>query len=293
MTYQPAVVTGVPKGGKNGYPFVGRPGNTEVQTGLDAGAKVEASPIGRAALDQISVQRAAVLSVLELTRRPGGGGTPGGSGAPMSPRDEALLRAVTRLASRPFGESTAGLVDAAPTWAAKEGKQVQMDVEGREVRVPPALAKVLGGALTHLVRNAVAHGIEPPARREALGKPPIGIIHTLAVAGARGPTITVEDDGQGLDLQRIADRASELGLAPIAGNVAELVFASGVTTAASGNTLAGRGVGLSAVRADLEPVGYMVEIESERGRFTRVVLKPRSNAATSSSRASSTSGTAR
>jgi HAMP domain-containing protein/HPt (histidine-containing phosphotransfer) domain-containing protein len=230
---------------------------------IDNGCEVfvEASPIGRLALDQISVQRADLASVVDAVRAHPEWG-------------DALGKSVSRLAARPFGESTASLVDAAPTWAEKEGKLARMDVEGREVRIPPELARLLSPVLTHLVRNAIAHGIEPKAVREEQGKPSTGVIRVVAVEGARGPVITVEDDGRGLDLRGIEARAGALGLVPIAGNVAELVFKSGVSTAGPKSGLAGRGVGLTAVRADLERVGYIVELESQPGRFTRVALKP-------------------
>ncbi|GAC1354679.1 MAG: hypothetical protein NVSMB47_08060 [Polyangiales bacterium] len=234
---------------------------------IDNGAEVfvDASPIGRLALDQISVQRSDVAALAEARSS---------QGDPRATLDW-LRKHVARLAARPFGESTASLVDAAPTWADKEGKLARMEVEGREVRIPPALARVLSPVLTHLVRNAIAHGIEAPPVREEAGKPTTGIVRVHAVAGAKGPVVTVEDDGRGLDLARIAERAGAIGFAPIAGNVAELVFKSGVSTAEPSGALAGRGVGLMAVRAELERVGYSVEIESQPRRFTRVVLRPK------------------
>src|SRR5205823_1838476 len=133
---------------------------------IDRGADVfvAASPIGRAALDQVTVQRQDVQELLDL----------------VGSRDDALGRVASRLASRPFGESTASLIDMTPTWGEKEGKQVSLDVEGRELRVPPQLARVLGAVLTHLVRNAIAHGIEPPPDREEAGKPAVGIIRIRA-----------------------------------------------------------------------------------------------------------------
>jgi two-component system chemotaxis sensor kinase CheA len=225
---------------------------------------VAASPIGQAALDQVTVQRA---DLLELEKLAAGGA-------------EGLARVVGRLAARPFGESTASLVDMAPTWGDKEGKRVRLEVDGRDVRVPPALAHVLGGAMAHLVRNAIAHGIEAPDVRTGAGKDPVGVIHAFAVPGAspdQAPTITVEDDGRGLDLPAIAAQAARLGVKSSGnGNASlhELVFVAGLSTVERAGMLAGRGVGLGAVRADLERVGYAVEVASERGRFTRFVLRP-------------------
>ena len=158
---------------------------------------------------------------------------------------------------------------------------MHLDVEGREVRLPPRLARVLGGVLTHLVRNAVAHGIEPPPARVESGKPPGGTIRIAAIAGdagAAGPTIVVEDDGRGLDVDAIAERATQLGM-EVTGrsrrSLSELVFVAGLSTRAEAGALAGRGVGLGAVREDLERVGYEVEVASEPGKYTRFTMKPR------------------
>ena len=236
--------------------------------GIDKGAEVfvAASPIGRAALEQVTVQRPDVQALIDLAD---------------SRLDSDLSRAVAQLAARPLGECTASLVDMAPTWGDKEGKKVHLDVEGREVRLPPKLARVLGGVLTHLVRNAVAHGIGTPAARAEAGKPPVGTVRIAAIAGdagAAGPTIVVEDDGRGLDVDAIAERASQLGM-DVTGksrrSLSELVFVAGLTTRAGSGALAGRGVGLGAVREDLERVGYEVEVASEAGKFTRFTMRPR------------------
>jgi chemotaxis protein histidine kinase CheA len=225
---------------------------------------VAASPIGRAALDQVTVQRGDLVELEEVVARA---------------RDPQMTRVVERLASRPLGECTASLVDMAPTWGDREGKRVVLDVEGREVRVPAALARVMNGVLTHLVRNAIAHGIEAPKVREDAKKAAGGVVRVVAAPSSTpdvGPTIVLEDDGRGLDLATIAERARELGVTARDGaSLGELVFLPGLSTAQTGAALAGRGVGLGAVRADLERVGYAIEVESEKGRFTRFTMRPK------------------
>jgi HAMP domain-containing protein/HPt (histidine-containing phosphotransfer) domain-containing protein len=223
---------------------------------------VAASPIGRAALDQVTVQRSDIESLAAIADR--------GEGAD-------LARVVERLAARPFGESTASLIDMTPTWAEKEGKKVRLDVEGREVRVPPRLARVLPGVLTHLVRNAVAHGIEPPAIRTSNGKSAGGTIHARAREVDGGVAIVVEDDGRGLDMRRIEERATALGVRfedTSPGGRMELVFVSGLSTSESAGALAGRGVGLAAVRSDLERTGYVIRVSSSVGKGTRFEIAP-------------------
>jgi len=232
---------------------------TRASEAIDRGAElfVAAAPTGRAALDQVTVQRSDVLELLSL----------------LGERSDALGRVGVRLAARPFGEATVNLAEMAPTWADGEGKRARVQIEGKEVQTPPHLAKVLRGVLLHLVRNAVIHGIETPKRREQAGKPPTGLIQVTAEPGSGGPTIIVEDDGKGLDLAHIAERAQAIGQST-AGEVGDLAFLPGLSTLEKAGDLGGRGVGLAAVRAELAEAGYAVEARSEAGRFTRFVMRP-------------------
>jgi two-component system chemotaxis sensor kinase CheA len=232
----------------------------ELEQAIARGSEVfvAASPIGRAALEQVTVQRSDLSALVKLAEG----------------RDEALRKVASRLSARPFGESTASLVDNAPMWAELEGKHLRVVVEGREMGVPPELAKVLGGVLTHLVRNAIAHGIEMPAERERAGKPQEGTVKLQAFERGGALEISVEDDGGGIDVGAIDAKAKELGLSPSAGAL-EVMFAAGLTTAHAGASLAGRGVGLGAARSDLEGVGYTLHAETAVGRFTRFTLKGR------------------
>jgi HAMP domain-containing protein/HPt (histidine-containing phosphotransfer) domain-containing protein len=207
---------------------------------------VAASPTGRVALDQVTVQH----------------------------RTDVLGQIAARLASRPFGEATANLVDLVPTWADKEGKRARLQVEGKETRVPAHVASPLSGALTHLIRNAIVHGIEIPDAREDKGKSPIGLIRVVATEGEGGPVITVEDDGQGLDLASIAQQAAAIGETVGARPIEQLAFLPGLSTARMGD-LAGRGVGLHAVKSEMESVGYRVDVFSKAGEYARFVLRPK------------------
>ena len=225
---------------------------------------VAASPIGNAALEQASVQRTDLESVLALA----------------GDHDDELTRAIKRLAARPFGEALATIAERAPDWAARDGKRVELVVEGREVRIPPALGGVLGGVMTHLVRNAVAHGIETEAERVAAGKTGVGSIWSSAQEGEHGPVIVVEDDGAGIDLERIVARARSLGLVDASvrdvgpAEAAELVFLPGLSTREESDGLAGRGIGLDAVRAYVREAGYTVHVVTEKGHGTKFVIEP-------------------
>jgi predicted ATPase/GAF domain-containing protein/HPt (histidine-containing phosphotransfer) domain-containing protein len=218
-----------------------------------------ASPVGAAILDQVAVRRADLARVEAEAARVG---------------DDGLARAVGALLARPFGESVARLVEATPVWADALGKRARVDVSGREVPVPPALGRCLSGALTHLVRNAIAHGIEAPEDRASAGKDPTGLV-TIACAGSpEGPVVTVEDDGRGIDTAALRARAEALGIAAPAGGELDLVFASGLSTAERADDAAGRGVGLAAVREELARAGYAVAVRSRPGRGARFMLRP-------------------
>ena len=225
---------------------------------------VAASPIGNAALEQASVQRSDLDAVLALA----------------GDHDDELTHAIKRLAARPFGEALATIAERAPDWAARDGKRVELVVEGREVRIPPALSSVLGGVMTHLVRNAVAHGIETEEERTAAGKPSVGSIWASAQDGADGPVIVVEDDGAGIDLARVVARARALGLVEesasdaMPADASELVFLPGLSTRDASDGLAGRGIGLDAVRAYVREAGYTVHFVTEKGNGTKFVIEP-------------------
>ena len=222
---------------------------------------VAASPIGNAALEQASVQRSDLASVLALA----------------GDHDDELTRAIKRLAARPFGEALATISERAPDWAARDGKRVELVIEGREVRIPPALSEVLAGVMTHLVRNAVAHGIETEAERVAAGKTSVGTIWASAQEGEHGPVIVVEDDGAGIDLEQIVARARSLGLVDESAGAADpvdLVFLPGVSTRDASDGLAGRGIGLDAVRAYVREAGFAVRFVSEKGHGTKFVIEP-------------------
>jgi chemotaxis protein histidine kinase CheA len=175
---------------------------------------------------------------------------------------------VERLRSRPLGETAAGILESAPSWASVEGKSVDVVVERGDVTVAPALVAVLPGVLTHLIRNAIAHGIEVPEDRLAAGKAAEGLIRVSATKGAAGEAcIVVEDDGRGLDAQALRLLAPD-GATPIE----EVIFAAGISTREKPDDLAGRGVGLDAVRTDLARIGYTISVETEPGRFTRFTI---------------------
>jgi chemosensory pili system protein ChpA (sensor histidine kinase/response regulator) len=156
--------------------------------------------------------------------------------------------------------------------AAKEtGKQVRLDIVGGSIEVDRGVLERMTGPFEHLLRNSVVHGIEAPAQRSAAGKDPTGTI-TVGVAH-EGNEVAVEfrDDGAGLNLPRIAARARALGrlaadATPGDAELASLIFSSGFSTADGVSGLAGRGVGMDVVRAEVVAMGGRIETATAAGQ---------------------------
>ena len=159
------------------------------------------------------------------------------------------------------------------------GKQVRLDIVGGSIEVDRGVLERMVGPFEHLLRNCVAHGIEPAAQRLAAAKDPTGEIRITVSQEGNEIGVDCRDDGAGLDLQRIRQRAQERGLlqADQPASDAELVnliFMPGFSTASEVNELAGRGVGLDVVRAEVNAMGGRIETASTPGQGTsfRLVL---------------------
>ncbi|GAB4247283.1 hybrid sensor histidine kinase/response regulator [Deferrisoma sp.] len=164
--------------------------------------------------------------------------------------------------------------------ARKLGKQVELVVEGNEVELDKTILEGLNDPLTHLVRNAVDHGLEPPAEREAAGKPPKGTVTLRAFHEAGHVNIEISDDGRGMDPERIVAKAVEKGLvapdqvrAMSEKEKVGLIFLPGFSTAEQVTDVSGRGVGMDVVKTNLDKLGGVVDIESAPGAGTTVRIK--------------------
>ncbi len=149
------------------------------------------------------------------------------------------------------------------------GKAARLETIGDDVEVDAAIVEQVRGPLTHLVRNAVDHGLEAPEARAASGKPPLGRIRLEARHEAGGVVIEVGDDGAGLDGARVAQRARERGLvvrsdlAPA--DMLRIILQPGFSTAETVSALSGRGVGLDVVRRSVEALRGSLDVESRPG----------------------------
>jgi two-component system, chemotaxis family, sensor kinase CheA len=164
--------------------------------------------------------------------------------------------------------------------SAKMGKQVELILTGRDTELDRTVVDALGDPLVHLVRNSLDHALEPPAEREAAGKPATGVLELSARQAGGNVVITVRDDGRGIDPARVARKAAERGL--IAAEEAdtvdmaraiELLFAPGFSTAEQTSDISGRGVGMDAVRSTLRGLGGNVVMTSEQGVGTTVQVR--------------------
>jgi len=171
--------------------------------------------------------------------------------------------------------------------AAKEtGKLVRLDIVGGAIEIDRGVLERMVGSFEHLLRNSVAHGIEAPELRQAAGKDAGGRIQVSVAQSGNEVAVEFADDGAGFDYERIRRRAIERGLlAPQVeageAELAQLLFQPGFSTADAVTGLAGRGVGLDVVRAEIDAMGGRIETASARGAGTRFrLLMPLTTAVT-------------
>lgn len=161
--------------------------------------------------------------------------------------------------------------------AAQTGKRIRLETTGENTEIDTTVVEQLGDPLTHMIRNAADHGLETPEEREAVGKPPEGVIHLSA--GHRGGRILIQirDDGRGINRERVLKKAIEKGLvAPDASltdeEVDNLVFLPGFSTAEAVSNLSGRGVGMDVVMRNIQNMGGRVSIQSKPGHGACISL---------------------
>ncbi|MDF0666973.1 MAG: Hpt domain-containing protein [Nitrospira sp.] len=163
--------------------------------------------------------------------------------------------------------------------ARASNKEVSLVTSGEQTEVDTGVVERLVDPLVHLVRNAVYHGIEPAADRIATGKPAVGTVYLHAAHRGNSVVIEVEDDGAGLDLEKIRAKAIKIGVAQSRqtqamsdGDLFQLIFMPGFSTVDKVGEQAGRGVGLDVVKRVIEGMNGHIEVESEPGVGTKFTL---------------------
>lgn len=160
------------------------------------------------------------------------------------------------------------------------GKQVTLEIDGGDVELDREMIEMIRDPLTHIVRNAIDHGIEMPADRIAAGKPAVGRLRVSARQAGNQIAIEAVDDGRGIDAERLVEKAIANGILTAekaAGmswhNKLHLIFAAGLSTAKEVTSISGRGVGMDVVRANVERIGGLVDVDSKPGHGLRLSMK--------------------
>lgn len=160
------------------------------------------------------------------------------------------------------------------------GKKVHIEMYGADTEVDRSVVEAIADPLLHILRNCMDHGIETPERRLAAGKSPEGRIELSARHEDGLIIVEVSDDGQGVDLARVREKAVAAGLVgrEAAARMGDretlhLIFASGLTTAEAVTDVSGRGVGMDVVRANIQRLGGLIDLESTTGAGTRFTLR--------------------
>jgi len=157
------------------------------------------------------------------------------------------------------------------------GKKVHLRTQGQETELDKELIELLIDPLTHVVRNAIDHGIESPQERAAAGKPEVGTLLMRATHRGGSVIIEVSDDGCGLDRAKILAKSRELGMggddSMTDAQVWGLIFAAGFSTAKEVTNLSGRGVGMDVVRRNITSLGGGVSVTSTKGEGTTITIQ--------------------
>jgi len=160
------------------------------------------------------------------------------------------------------------------------GRKVRLQMEGQETELDKSLLEAIKDPLTHAVRNSLDHGIEPPDVRTAAGKDPEGTLRLRALQEGSHVVIEVSDDGAGIGVERVRQKAVERGLITaekaallIERELLQLIFLPGFSTAAAITNVSGRGVGMDVVKTNVEKIGGKVEIESRPGQGTTLRMR--------------------
>jgi len=191
-----------------------------------------------------------------------------------------LRESVMRARMQPVGHIFAKFPRMVRDLAQRCGRKVRIEFEGQDTALDKSLLEAVRDPLTHAVRNAIDHGIEPEAERVRAGKPIEGVVRLKAYQQNGSVVIEVSDDGAGIATERVLGKAIERGLVTTEAaammterEALQLIFIPGFSTAKEVTSVSGRGVGMDVVRAKVEEAGGRVEIESKAGKGTTLRLR--------------------
>ncbi|MGD1910205.1 MAG: response regulator [Rivularia sp. (in: cyanobacteria)] len=196
----------------------------------------------------------------------------------LNKTSKQLQRKLTQVRMRPLSDLTDRFPRALRDLCVEYGKNVQLKLEGANILIERSILEALNDPLMHLLRNAFDHGIEDPPTRIQQGKPEQGLIEITATNRSNRTIITMRDDGKGISLDKIRDRAIGMGLDASLINQAtdeeilSLIFEPGFTTSDQVTALSGRGVGMDVVRNNLKQVRGDIKVDTVPGVGTTFTL---------------------
>ncbi len=188
--------------------------------------------------------------------------------AGLSNQLQTSIMGIRKVSVKPLAQKVPRLVRDV---ALAIGKEIDCVIEGENVQVDKSLLDLLDAPLTHMVRNAVDHGIEKPEARVAAGKPRTGSVRVTFAETGNHITLTVADDGAGLNLDAIRRKAESLNLIPAGAALGEqdivnMIFASGLSTAQQVTDISGRGVGMDVVKRAIDEAGGAINVSTQAGK---------------------------
>jgi two-component system chemotaxis sensor kinase CheA len=188
-----------------------------------------------------------------------------------------LREGVMRVRLVPVGEIFRRMPFVVRDLARDTGRRVRVEMSGQDTQIDKFLVERMMDPALHLVRNAMAHGLEPVAERIAAGKPPEGTVRLAAAAAGEIATIEISDDGRGIDADRVVARAARLGLPVPAvvddAAVLELICSPGFSTREESDRASGRGFGMAVVRRTVLELGGSLRLWTEPGRGTTFTIE--------------------
>jgi chemotaxis protein histidine kinase CheA/ActR/RegA family two-component response regulator len=191
-----------------------------------------------------------------------------------------LQEGLTRARMVPFAQTIDRWRRGVRDNAIKCGKQVELVIEGGDTLIDKMILDHLSDPLTHMLNNAIAHGIETPEQRQAAGKPPVGIITIRAFHQGNQTVISVGDDGAGIDPARVKAKAIKIGMITEAQaktmsrlEVYDLLFQSGFSIKDQADEISGRGVGMDVVRSAISEIRGTVNTDSAIGKGTTFTIR--------------------
>lgn len=191
-----------------------------------------------------------------------------------------LQEGIMRTRMQPIGQAWTKFPRVVRDLAAQLGKTVRLTMSGQETELDRTLLEAVKDPLTHLVRNSIDHGIEPPQRRLEKGKPEAGTLSLRAHHESGQVVVEISDDGAGLDSDRIRTIAVQRGVVSedqlermSEREIHELIFRPGFSTAAAVTNVSGRGVGMDVVRTNIESIGGVVDLNSTPGLGTTIRVR--------------------